>query len=158
MCHRLSVVSLTALSLHRDILRVGVTLVGHQKKILNSVQSMRAQMNQITSVEVWPLMSRRGEHWTGPDPQPGLPVRLWPSTPIRPLSLDRLPMSSVNSLQPVLYAQSGQFAAVLSPQPPPPHMLSLSLVLSLRLCPDCVRSPTAACLCWVHSCSPSLCL
>uniref|UniRef100_A0A8C7R537 receptor protein-tyrosine kinase n=1 Tax=Oncorhynchus mykiss TaxID=8022 RepID=A0A8C7R537_ONCMY len=35
-----------------DILRVGVTLAGHQKKILNSVQSMRAQMNQITSVEV----------------------------------------------------------------------------------------------------------
>ncbi|CAB1329496.1 unnamed protein product [Coregonus sp. 'balchen'] len=34
-----------------DILRVGVTLAGHQKKILNSVQSMRAQMNQITSVE-----------------------------------------------------------------------------------------------------------
>lgn len=104
------------------------------------------------------LTSRRGGQQTIPDPQPGLPVRLWPSTPIRPLSLDRLPMSSVNSLQPVLYAQSGQFAAVLSPQPPPPHMLSLSLVLSLRLCPDCVRSPTAACLCWVHSCSPSLCL
>lgn len=37
----------------RDILRVGVTLAGHQKKILNSIQSMRAQMNQITSVEVW---------------------------------------------------------------------------------------------------------
>ncbi|XP_030221484.1 ephrin type-B receptor 2 [Gadus morhua] len=35
-----------------DILRVGVTLAGHQKKIFNSVQSMRAQMNQITSVEV----------------------------------------------------------------------------------------------------------
>ncbi|XP_038577577.1 ephrin type-B receptor 2-like isoform X1 [Micropterus salmoides] len=35
-----------------DILKVGVTLAGHQKKILNSVQSMRAQMNQITSVEV----------------------------------------------------------------------------------------------------------
>uniref|UniRef100_A0A8C8MI62 receptor protein-tyrosine kinase n=1 Tax=Oncorhynchus tshawytscha TaxID=74940 RepID=A0A8C8MI62_ONCTS len=35
-----------------DIIRVGVTLAGHQKKILNSVQSMRAQMNQITSVEV----------------------------------------------------------------------------------------------------------
>uniref|UniRef100_A0A674B0Q1 receptor protein-tyrosine kinase n=1 Tax=Salmo trutta TaxID=8032 RepID=A0A674B0Q1_SALTR len=34
-----------------DILRVGVTLAGHQKKMLNSVQSMRAQMNQITSVE-----------------------------------------------------------------------------------------------------------
>lgn len=36
-----------------DILRVGVTLAGHQKKILNSIQLMRAQMNQITSVEVW---------------------------------------------------------------------------------------------------------
>lgn len=40
--------------LNRDILRVGVTLAGHQKKILNSVQMMRAQMNQIQSVEVWP--------------------------------------------------------------------------------------------------------
>lgn len=37
-----------------DILRVGVTLAGHQKKILNSVQMMRAQMNQIQSIEVWP--------------------------------------------------------------------------------------------------------
>ncbi|KAJ8387220.1 hypothetical protein AAFF_G00159390 [Aldrovandia affinis] len=35
-----------------DILRVGVTLAGHQKKILNSVQMMRAQMNQVQSVEV----------------------------------------------------------------------------------------------------------
>uniref|UniRef100_A0A8B9JRY6 receptor protein-tyrosine kinase n=1 Tax=Astyanax mexicanus TaxID=7994 RepID=A0A8B9JRY6_ASTMX len=35
-----------------DILRVGVTLAGHQKKIFNSVQMMRAQMNQIQSVEV----------------------------------------------------------------------------------------------------------
>ncbi|KAM6924706.1 ephrin type-B receptor 2-like isoform 3-T3 [Xenentodon cancila] len=35
-----------------DILRAGVMLAGHQKKILNSIQSMRAQMNQITSVEV----------------------------------------------------------------------------------------------------------
>ncbi|XP_051805312.1 ephrin type-B receptor 2-like isoform X3 [Acanthochromis polyacanthus] len=35
-----------------DIVKVGVTLAGHQKKILNSIQSMRAQMNQITSVEV----------------------------------------------------------------------------------------------------------
>uniref|UniRef100_A0A8C1X238 receptor protein-tyrosine kinase n=3 Tax=Cyprinus carpio TaxID=7962 RepID=A0A8C1X238_CYPCA len=34
-----------------DVLRVGVTLAGHQKKILNSVQMMRAQMNQIQSVE-----------------------------------------------------------------------------------------------------------
>uniref|UniRef100_A0A8C9TBD3 receptor protein-tyrosine kinase n=1 Tax=Scleropages formosus TaxID=113540 RepID=A0A8C9TBD3_SCLFO len=35
-----------------DILQVGVTLAGHQKKILNSIQTMRAQMNQIQSVEV----------------------------------------------------------------------------------------------------------
>ncbi|XP_062871635.1 ephrin type-B receptor 2 [Trichomycterus rosablanca] len=35
-----------------DILKVGVTLAGHQKKILNSIQMMRAQMNQIQSVEV----------------------------------------------------------------------------------------------------------
>ncbi|KAJ8264874.1 hypothetical protein COCON_G00139730 [Conger conger] len=35
-----------------DILRIGVTLAGHQKKILNSVQMMRAQRNQIQSVEV----------------------------------------------------------------------------------------------------------
>ncbi|XP_029550134.1 ephrin type-B receptor 2 isoform X1 [Salmo trutta] len=35
-----------------DILSVGVTLAGHQKKILNSVQMMRASMNQIQSVEV----------------------------------------------------------------------------------------------------------
>ncbi|XP_035998075.1 ephrin type-B receptor 2 isoform X1 [Fundulus heteroclitus] len=35
-----------------DIVRIGVMLAGHQKKILNSIQSMRAQMNQITSVEV----------------------------------------------------------------------------------------------------------
>lgn len=41
------------LSSQRDILRVGVTLAGHQKKILNSIQVMRAQMNQIQSVEVW---------------------------------------------------------------------------------------------------------
>lgn len=41
-----------ASSFFRDILRVGVTLAGHQKKILNSIQLMRAQMNQITSVEV----------------------------------------------------------------------------------------------------------
>uniref|UniRef100_A0A8C0HBN6 EPH receptor B1 n=1 Tax=Chelonoidis abingdonii TaxID=106734 RepID=A0A8C0HBN6_CHEAB len=29
-----------------DLLRIGVTLAGHQKKILNSVQSMRVQMSQ----------------------------------------------------------------------------------------------------------------
>lgn len=47
------------LCVHRDILRVGVTLAGHQKKILNSVQMMRAQMNQIQSVEVWPRVPIR---------------------------------------------------------------------------------------------------
>lgn len=47
-------ISLTSVPVcpRRDILRVGVTLAGHQKKILNSVQMMRAQMNQIQSVEV----------------------------------------------------------------------------------------------------------
>nr|XP_023697179.1 ephrin type-B receptor 2-like isoform X2 [Paramormyrops kingsleyae] len=35
-----------------DIIKLGVTLAGHQKKILNSIQTMRAQMNQIQSVEV----------------------------------------------------------------------------------------------------------
>uniref|UniRef100_UPI00358EB7AF ephrin type-B receptor 2-like isoform X2 n=1 Tax=Myxine glutinosa TaxID=7769 RepID=UPI00358EB7AF len=35
-----------------DILRIGVTLAGHQKKILNSIQIMRAQMNQIQAVQV----------------------------------------------------------------------------------------------------------
>lgn len=49
------VLNLSSICLSRpysDILRVGVTLAGHQKKILNSVQMMRAQMNQIQSVEV----------------------------------------------------------------------------------------------------------
>ncbi|XP_069775269.1 ephrin type-B receptor 2 isoform X2 [Narcine bancroftii] len=35
-----------------DMLRVGVTLAGHQKKILNSIQMMQSQMNQIQSMEV----------------------------------------------------------------------------------------------------------
>ncbi|XP_051895605.1 ephrin type-B receptor 2 [Pristis pectinata] len=35
-----------------DMLRVGVTLAGHQKKILNSIQMMQTQMNQIQSMEV----------------------------------------------------------------------------------------------------------
>lgn len=53
---------LTSVSPHSDILRVGVTLAGHQKKILNSVQMMRAQMNQIQSVEVWPSRAeQRGD-------------------------------------------------------------------------------------------------
>ncbi|KAL7978615.1 hypothetical protein Chor_005597 [Crotalus horridus] len=43
---------LEAIKMGQDILRVGVTLAGHQKKILNSVQVMRTQMSQIQSVEV----------------------------------------------------------------------------------------------------------
>lgn len=30
----------------RDLLRIGVTLAGHQKKILSNIQSMRGQMSQ----------------------------------------------------------------------------------------------------------------
>lgn len=41
------------LSLHRDLLRIGVTLAGHQKKILGSIQDMRLQMNQTLPVQVW---------------------------------------------------------------------------------------------------------
>lgn len=37
-----------------------MTLAGHQKKIFNSVQMMRAQMNQIQSVEVWPSAVEAG--------------------------------------------------------------------------------------------------
>lgn len=78
---------LVSFCMRRDILRVGVTLAGHQKKILNSVQMMRAQMNQIQSVEVWPPVfwldrekSTRGgmgaswrEDTATTDPQPDLP-------------------------------------------------------------------------------------
>lgn len=39
-------------SLHRDLLRIGVTLAGHQKKILGSIQDMRLQMNQTLPVQV----------------------------------------------------------------------------------------------------------
>lgn len=38
---------------HRDLLRIGVTLAGHQKKILGSIQDMRLQMNQTLPVQVW---------------------------------------------------------------------------------------------------------
>lgn len=37
----------------RDLLRIGVTLAGHQKKILGSIQDMRLQMNQTLPVQVW---------------------------------------------------------------------------------------------------------
>ena len=62
---RVCVVTLASVSRHRDILRVGVTLAGHQKKILNSVQMMRAQMNQIQSVEVWPFRAEWRRRWGG---------------------------------------------------------------------------------------------
>lgn len=39
-------------SLLRDLLRIGVTLAGHQKKILGSIQDMRLQMNQTLPVQV----------------------------------------------------------------------------------------------------------
>ncbi|NWZ20437.1 EPHB3 protein, partial [Asarcornis scutulata] len=35
-----------------DLLRIGVTLAGHQKKILSSIQDMRLQMNQTLPVQV----------------------------------------------------------------------------------------------------------
>ncbi|KAJ8278837.1 hypothetical protein COCON_G00059030 [Conger conger] len=34
-----------------DLLRIGVTLAGHQKKILGSIQDMRLQMNQTLPVQ-----------------------------------------------------------------------------------------------------------
>lgn len=39
---------------HRDIQRLGVTLMGHQKKIMTSVQLMRAQVlnKSVSSVHV----------------------------------------------------------------------------------------------------------
>ncbi len=58
----------TSICPHRDILRVGVILAGHQKKILNSVQMMRAQMNQIQSVEVWFIRVEDGTGLCTPDP------------------------------------------------------------------------------------------
>lgn len=90
---------LVSFCVRRDILRVGVTLAGHQKKILNSVQMMRAQMNQIQSVEVWPPAFRldrekstRGgvgvlwrEETATTDPEPDLP-----SGPPAPSSKDTL--------------------------------------------------------------------
>lgn len=51
----------------RDLLRIGVTLAGHQKKILNSVQSMRVQMSQSPTAMAWLFVSsysigkKRGE-------------------------------------------------------------------------------------------------
>ncbi|KAF3856949.1 hypothetical protein F7725_017672 [Dissostichus mawsoni] len=62
-----------------DILGVGVTLAGHQKKILNSVQMMRAQMNQIQSVEcVW-TSHQATIHRPHPPPPPPPPPARFPS-------------------------------------------------------------------------------
>ncbi|KAI1883199.1 hypothetical protein AGOR_G00242750 [Albula goreensis] len=48
-----------------DLLRIGVTLAGHQKKILGSIQDMRVQMNQTLPVQA--LVSLL--HGLRPDPQ-----------------------------------------------------------------------------------------
>lgn len=37
----------------RDLLRIGVTLAGHQKKILTNIQSMRVQMSQSSTPMAW---------------------------------------------------------------------------------------------------------
>lgn len=37
----------------RDLLRIGVTLAGHQKKILSNIQSMRVQMSQSPTPMAW---------------------------------------------------------------------------------------------------------
>lgn len=41
------------LFLSRDLLRIGVTLAGHQKKILSNIQSMRVQMSQSPTTMAW---------------------------------------------------------------------------------------------------------
>lgn len=41
------------LLLPRDLLRIGVTLAGHQKKILSNIQSMRVQMSQSPTTMAW---------------------------------------------------------------------------------------------------------
>uniref|UniRef100_A0A667WXL5 Ephrin type-B receptor 3 n=1 Tax=Myripristis murdjan TaxID=586833 RepID=A0A667WXL5_9TELE len=44
--------SLKVVTNSTDLLRIGVTLAGHQKKILGSIQDMRLQMNQTLPVQV----------------------------------------------------------------------------------------------------------
>lgn len=43
------------LCVSRDVMSLGITLVGHQKKIMSSIQTMRAQMLHLhgTGVQVW---------------------------------------------------------------------------------------------------------
>lgn len=51
-CSYISIFFLSAF-LPRDLLRIGVTLAGHQKKILSNIQSMRVQMSQSPTTIAW---------------------------------------------------------------------------------------------------------
>lgn len=44
-----------ALVFSSDVMSLGITLVGHQKKIMSSIQTMRAQMLHLhgTGIQVW---------------------------------------------------------------------------------------------------------
>lgn len=56
------------LCVSRDVMSLGITLVGHQKKIMNSIQTMRAQMLHLhgTGVQVWwTATSHRGQNGSG---------------------------------------------------------------------------------------------
>lgn len=48
----------------RDVMSLGITLVGHQKKIMSSIQTMRAQMLHLhgTGVQVWCTATGRLGH------------------------------------------------------------------------------------------------
>lgn len=52
ICFYVSVFFLSAF-VPRDLLRIGVTLAGHQKKILSNIQSMRVQMSQSPTSMAW---------------------------------------------------------------------------------------------------------
>lgn len=52
ICFYVSIFFLSAF-LPRDLLRIGVTLAGHQKKILSNIQSMRVQMSQSPTTMAW---------------------------------------------------------------------------------------------------------
>lgn len=52
LCSYISIFFLSAF-LPRDLLRIGVTLAGHQKKILSNIQSMRVQMSQSPTTIAW---------------------------------------------------------------------------------------------------------
>ncbi|XP_053147834.1 ephrin type-B receptor 5 isoform X3 [Hemicordylus capensis] len=52
MIRKPSALKATGTGNSRDIQRIGISLVGHQKKILNSIQLMRVHLNQLEPVEV----------------------------------------------------------------------------------------------------------